>query len=150
MSESLSFLAIAAWRLLPNWTSTSVPIVREESREVGSPLGSSESRPGKSEIHKLPTSHTSKACGRAKQLKLSKRHEWRQSLFSRALHAFMTPFNCGSFSGASCNVRKLGACVSFSLHETGCIPPEDWIPGLLVPICRVGEATAYLEWMEQR
>lgn len=33
-------------RDLPNWTSTSVPMVREERREVGSPMGSRLSSPG--------------------------------------------------------------------------------------------------------
>ena len=45
MWESRSFQAMAACRLLPNRISTSVPMVREESREVGSPVGSRDSSP---------------------------------------------------------------------------------------------------------
>lgn len=45
MSLSRSFRAMAACRDRPNCTSTSVPMVREESRDVGSPLGSKDSRP---------------------------------------------------------------------------------------------------------
>lgn len=45
MSESRSLRAIAACRLFPNCTSTSVPMVKEERSEVGSPEGFKDSRP---------------------------------------------------------------------------------------------------------
>ena len=57
MSESLSFLAIAACRLLPNCTSTSVPMVREDNRDVGSPLGSRDSRPANHKFLRMSLIH---------------------------------------------------------------------------------------------
>ena len=45
MSLSRSLRAMAACKLRPKCTSTSVPIVSEDSSDVGSPLGSSDSNP---------------------------------------------------------------------------------------------------------